>query len=431
VAADFDGDMDIDMVVILRDLQQVQLVRNTGGGAFVLGSTAAVGDRAIGMTFGDYDNDNDIDLAVANRNDNTATILTNDGTGAFVPSTLVIAGEPRAVAFVDIDGNPDLDVAVTNNDDRNVALFTNTGAGFLPAGTISTGPVHRPEGIVAADLDNNGSQDLAVAINDNVQPDAVAVFLNVGGSFAAATLYVTGGQNTSGILAADLNCDNLVDIATRNSDSNDISLLPNLGGTLGPPTLLATGVTPSQIVACDLDGDNDNDLSVSNRDSNTFSVLRNNCGVVTTTVMPESFLVTRGNYISGGIAELGTSDNLDLSIQRGVSDIQSRTEFEVAGTSSTANPATLEVTLEGAVFARSTVVQTIELYDYVAAAWELVDTRDATNMVDSTVTVAATGDLSRFVDPATLRIEARIHFQSVSPRQRFASNTDQFFWTIQ
>ncbi len=117
-------------------------------------------------------------------------------------------------------------------------------------------------------------------------------------------------------------------------------------------------------------------------------------------------------------------------MQRLTTDIQSRTEFVVMGTSPTANPGSLEVTLEGAVFARSPVVQTIELYDYVAAAWELVDSRNATNMIDSTATVAATGDLSRFVDPTTLAVEARIHFQSLSPRQRFASNTDQFIWTI-
>ena len=124
------------------------------------------------------------------------------------------------------------------------------------------------------------------------------------------------------------------------------------------------------------------------------------------------------------------SDNVDLSIQRAMTDTQSRTEFEVMGTSPTVSPTSLEVTLEGAVFARSTVVQTIELWDYVAGAWELVDTRNATNIVDSTATVAATGDLSRFVDPTTLEVKARIHFQSLNARQRFASNTDQFMWTI-
>jgi hypothetical protein len=82
------------------------------------------------------------------------------------------------------------------------------------------------------------------------------------------------------------------------------------------------------------------------------------------------------------------------------------------------------------VFARSTVNQTIELYDYVAGAWELVDTRAATRFTDSTVTVAATGDLSRIVDAGTLFIKARIRDQSTSLRQQFSSNTDQFIWTI-
>lgn len=149
-----------------------------------------------------------------------------------------------------------------------------------------------------------------------------------------------------------------------------------------------------------------------------------------TVVIPDSVMATRGLYISGDAASLAESDNVDFAMQRLVTDTQSRTEFEVLGTSPTASPASLEVTLEGAVFARSTVVQSIELWDYTLGDWELVDSRNATNMVDSTATVAATGDLNRFVDQATLSVQARIHFQSLNARQRFASNTDQFIWTI-
>ena len=147
-------------------------------------------------------------------------------------------------------------------------------------------------------------------------------------------------------------------------------------------------------------------------------------------VIPDSVTVTRGLYVAGDETSLAESDNVDLVLQRLVTDVQSRTEFQVIGTSPTANPTSFEVTLEGAVFARSTVIQTIELWDYVGGAWELVDTRNAANMVDSIATVAATGDLSRFVEPATLAVKARVHFQSLSARQRFSSNTDQFMWTI-
>ena len=151
-----------------------------------------------------------------------------------------------------------------------------------------------------------------------------------------------------------------------------------------------------------------------------------------TVVVPDSFSVTRGDYVAGGLPELAESDNMDLSLRRRVSDIQSRTEFDVMGTSPTASPMTFEFTLEGAVFARSNVVQTIELFDYDTASWELVSTTDAARSPnpDSVVTVAATGDLARFVEAGTMCIETRIHFQSDSPRQRFASNTDQAVWSI-
>lgn len=147
-------------------------------------------------------------------------------------------------------------------------------------------------------------------------------------------------------------------------------------------------------------------------------------------VAAESFNVTRGTYVSGGITELASSDDADLSLRRATSDIQAQTEFEVKGISPVASPASLAVTLEGSVFARSQVDQSIELYDYVADAWEQIDSRAATQFVDSTVTMAATGDLTRFVQEGTMCIEARIRYQSLVARQQFSSNTDQFLWTI-
>ncbi len=150
----------------------------------------------------------------------------------------------------------------------------------------------------------------------------------------------------------------------------------------------------------------------------------------TSQVGPQSFLVTRGTYASGGLPELTNSDNADLSIRRASADIQSRTEFEVKSFSTVANPSSMEVTLEGAVFARSQVNQIIELFNYLTQTWEQVDSRAASRLTDATVTVAATGNLARFVENGTRCIEARIRYQSVNPRQQFSSNTDQFFWTI-
>jgi len=52
------------------------------------------------------------------------------------------------------------DLAVTSNDDRTVCILNGNGAGgFTPGQVIST-PDDRPEGILAADFDGDGSLSL-------------------------------------------------------------------------------------------------------------------------------------------------------------------------------------------------------------------------------------------------------------------------------
>jgi hypothetical protein len=149
-----------------------------------------------------------------------------------------------------------------------------------------------------------------------------------------------------------------------------------------------------------------------------------------TNVAPDSFEVTRGTFVSGGVAELANSDDSDLWLRRSTTDTQSRIEFEVSAVSPVANPSSLAVVLEGSVLARSPVIQTIELFDFNTGSWELVDSREASRMTDSTVEVEVADNTSRFVEVDTLQMKARIHFQSTTPRQRFASYTDQFAWTL-
>ncbi len=232
---------------------------------------------------------------------------------------------------------------------------------------------------------------------------------------------------------ADFNGDGLTDLAIANDNPGYVSVLLGLGdGTFATKQSFRVGISPMSVATADFNGDGLTDLATANFTSDNVSVLLNQCGGGGRLVelSPSSYLVTRGEYVSGGIPELAASDNLDLSLRRLTSDIQSQTEFEVKSVSPTASPTSLEVTLEGAVFARSEVTQTIELYDYVLGAWEEVDRRAATRFTDSSVTIAATGDLSRYVEPGAMCIEARIRYQSPVARQQFSSNTDQLIWTI-
>ena len=77
------------------------------------------------------------------------------------------------------------------------------------------------------------------------------------------------------------------------------------------------------------------------------------------------------------------------------------------------------------------MTQTIELFNYTDGVWEEVDSQNASRFTDATVTVEATGDVSRFVETGTDCILARVRYQSGNARQKFSANMDQISWTVE
>lgn len=281
VAADFDGDTDIDLAVALQDFGQVIILINNGAGNFTTGGSFGVGQNPRGLTVGDVNGDQIADLAVANRDSNTASVLINNGNATFTVTTLSAGAEPRGAALGDFDGDTDMDLAVSNHDDRTISLYRNNGSGvFSAAGSLSVGGQRRPEGIVAADLDGNGSADLAAASNGNGFESA-SVFLATGGlAFSGPVHYATGGLDTSGIRAADMDCNGSLDLITSHESSGNFGVMLNNGaGAFGASTLVASGANPESAEPGDLDGNGSPDIVSSNRDSNNVTVHMNTtCG---------------------------------------------------------------------------------------------------------------------------------------------------------
>lgn len=279
VAADFDGDKDMDVAVALQNSAGVRVMLNAGG-AFTNGSTTTVGDSPRWIEAGDFDGDKDTDMAVVNRGSNDVSILLNAGDGTFVTTTVAVGDDPRAAAVGDFDGDKDTDLAVTNHGDRTITILLNDGHGAFTAGATLQASGERPEGIVAADLNGNGTIDLAADI-DLGNAGRALVYLNTGGVFSGPTGYAVAGQNPGAMAAVDLDVDGDVDLVTANQDTGNTSVLPNAGNaTFGAATVVATGTSPERIATGDFDHNGGVDLAVTNRDSNTTSVLLNNAGGV-------------------------------------------------------------------------------------------------------------------------------------------------------
>lgn len=281
VTADFDGDTDMDLAVALQNSGRVIILLNNGAGVFTTAGTFNVGSNPRGLCAADLNGDLIADLAVANRDSNTASVLINNGSGSFTVSTLAAGAEPRGTALGDLDGDGDADLAVSNHDDRSISLFANNGSGaFSAAGTLSVGGQRRPEGIVAAQLNATGPMDLAAATNGNGFESAT-VFLATGGmAFSGPVHYPAGGVDTSGISAADMDCNGSPDLITTAQTSGTFSVLQNNGaGAFGAATVVSSGAGPETARAAALNGDASNDVVVANRDSNNITAHMNTtCG---------------------------------------------------------------------------------------------------------------------------------------------------------
>ena len=130
-------------------------------------SPEAVADTPQSIAAADLDGDGDQDGATANFNSDNVTILKNTGAGDFreAASSPEAAGDgPDSIVAADLDGDGDQDLAIANENVPNVTILRNNGRGNFRERSSSPEPAGAvPAQIVAADLDGDGDQDLAVA----------------------------------------------------------------------------------------------------------------------------------------------------------------------------------------------------------------------------------------------------------------------------
>jgi hypothetical protein len=334
-SADFDGDGNLDLVIVNNRDDDISVYLGDGTGTFSGRIDYAVGDDSEAVAVGDVDNDGDMDIVVASNGDDEINVLINGGNANFsVARDFSTSFGALELTLGDFDEDGALDAAITGDlgngaaVDDAVYIMTGVGNGqFNSPSRYAVGPT--PTGVITVDFDRDGHLDLAVG-NGGASDDGTTISVLLGngdGTFNTKTDY-TVGVAPDNLTAGDFNADGYLDIVVACSGTGGtgtaLYLLTNRGnGTFNSSTTLTTVEQPIDVNAADFNGDSNVDLAVVSIESGgagtTLSIFLGNAdGTFQTradyTVGVAPYRITIGDFdndadLDIGVTNTGSSNN--------------------------------------------------------------------------------------------------------------------------
>ena len=280
--ADLNHDGHADVVTVNQNDETVSVLLGGGDGTLTLFGSYATGAVPLFVAAADLDDDGNLDLVTANYSTDSLSVLLGDGSGAFAaPVTLPAGAGPTELVLADLDGDDDLDIVSAGNR-ASVSQFSvllNNGDGtFAPAVNVSSNFTASTVGV--ADLNGDDIPDLAVGTAASSLANRVDIRLGNGdGTFQAGTLWRLGGVGffpgpPSQVKLVDATGDGLPDIVGTDPSTHSVRIRPGFGdGTFDEVAAYTVANTPSSVDIGYLDGDNILDLVISSRDTDRVTVL--------------------------------------------------------------------------------------------------------------------------------------------------------------
>jgi hypothetical protein len=285
---------------------------------FMGATTVKVGAGPGGLLTADVNGDEIADLITSDFMANTISVMLGDGQGGVAePKAFQTGMVPSDIGIGDFNGDKNLDLATSDYGTHTVSVLLGDGKGnFGPFTDYSAGDGVAPNRITIADLNNDEILDVATS---DFHKDGISVLLGDGkGAFGEPTHFPVVFDPIR-ITSADVDDDGNLDVLTANFGSHTIGVMLGDGeGGFTAGDALATGHQPAGLATADFNGDGKLDVASASYGDNTVSVFISNGDG--TFKDAREFPVDGTAPSSLIAADLNNDDILDLAIANGISN---------------------------------------------------------------------------------------------------------------
>lgn len=238
VAVDINEDGHNDLLVTNQIVGTLVWYENNGSNQFtrqVIDSKAWGGKHAVAA---DLDGDGDIDVTAVSffmPEGEQVTWYENDGDENFTEHTLDSAAKGSYfVSTSDVDGDNDLDILTAISfhdsgpidgnqvgpDDHSIILYRNNGGGNFSKEFIDTDALGART-VTPTDIDGDGDDDLIAGIR---LADTVAWYRNDGTGHFTKQIVADDVAGAYGVFAADMNADGKMDVLSTSRNASEVAI---------------------------------------------------------------------------------------------------------------------------------------------------------------------------------------------------------------
>lgn len=237
-------------------------LENDGSETFTPHTVTSSADGVVAVVAADMDGDSDIDLVVASYLDDTIAWFDNDGSEVFTERVITSAANGAwFIVVADVDGDTNLDVVAANWFDAEVAWYESDGGG-IPAFAehIVSSSVSGASSVFVVDIDGDTDNDILATSSGN---DQVLWFENDGAESFSQNVVTSSADGVRRVVAADVDGDSDLDILAAATNSDEVAWYESDGAadpTFTPHTVTNAADAAQAVVTADLDGDSDPDV---------------------------------------------------------------------------------------------------------------------------------------------------------------------------